>query len=80
MATGIYDSKEAKEVLLDFVRDMVEVWQNFLVVWETVSAILAEIRESETEESYKAILDEAGISKEDANTMIAQYEEEVSNG
>lgn len=59
---------------------MVEVWQNFLVVWETVSAILAEIRESETEESYKAILDEAGISKEDANTMIAQYEEEVSNG
>jgi len=75
-----YDNNEAKEVLLGFVKDMTEAWEDFLINKETVSALLEEIRDNETEESYKAIVEKIGFSVEDADSMIAVYREEVSNG
>jgi hypothetical protein len=81
MKDKYYDSNEAKEVLLGFVKDMVEAWEDFLINKETVSALLEEIKDNETtEESYKAIVEEIGFSVEDADSMIAAYQEEVSNG
>jgi hypothetical protein len=75
-----YNSKEAQEVLRDFVKDMAEAWEDFLINKETVSALLEEIRDNETEGSYKAIVEEIGFQVEDTNAMIAAYQEEVSGG
>jgi hypothetical protein len=75
-----YNREEAKETLLVFIKDMTEAWEDFLINKETVSALLEDSRDNETAESYKAMLAEIGISKEDADTMIAQYKEEVSHG
>ena len=75
-----YSSKEAKETLLMFAKDMADAWEDFLINQETVSALLEEIRENETEESYKAICEEMGWSVEAAETMIATYREEANNG
>jgi hypothetical protein len=80
MVTEDYNRIESKNCLLAFAKEMAAAREDFLSFKEATSAILAEIRENEKEESYKAILDEVGISKEDADDMIAAYQEEVSNG
>jgi hypothetical protein len=75
-----YNSNESEEILLGFVKDMIDAWNHFLIMKETVSAILEEVRDEETEESYKAIVEGIGFKVEDADAMIAAYQREVSDG
>jgi hypothetical protein len=80
MATKDYNRAESKKSLLDFSKEMAAAWEDFLTFKDAVSVMLEDIRENETEESYKAIVNEVGFSKEDADAMIAAYQEDVSNG
>lgn len=80
MANEHYDSEDAKDALRQFTGEMIESWKDFLTGKETVSAILREIRENETEKSYTAIVNEIGFSREDADVMIAAYQEEITDG
>jgi hypothetical protein len=80
MANENYNNSDTKEALHIFTKDMVEAWEDFLINKETVSALLEDARNNETEESYKAILNEVGINKEAADAMITEYEEALLNG
>jgi hypothetical protein len=80
MANKNYNSSEAKDTLLCYLKNMTEAWEDFLINKETVSAILVDIKAHETEESYNAILTAIGFSVKDADDMIAAYREEVNNG
>jgi hypothetical protein len=80
MANEDYNFEESKETLLVFMKDMVEAWEDFLINKEAVSSLLEEIKANETDEAYKSKLSGIGISIEDADEMIAAYQEELSNG
>jgi predicted phosphoadenosine phosphosulfate sulfurtransferase len=75
-----YDREENKKYLLSFVKDMAEAWEDFLTNKDAVCAFLMGIRDNDTKEAYEAIVKEAGFQVEEAEAMIAEYQEEESNG
>jgi hypothetical protein len=75
-----YKYKEAKEELLRVAAEILYAKESLDLAIEEFAALIEEIRDNETEESFQNILLKFHLDRERVDAMIAEYQEEVNNG